>query len=81
MQAEPKTNMKVGCWKVGEEQVAEEATVAKLGMTGDKNTKQVRQCIDCVHKHSVLSKFPYLNQIEPAAVRANFKRSVQDVNI
>ena len=56
-------------------------TVVKLGMTGDKNTKQLRQCIDCVHKHSVLPKFPYLNQIEHADVRASFKRSVQDVNI
>ena len=64
---------------MGEQQVPEEGTVVKLGLAGDENTKQLRHCIDCVHKHSVLPRFPYLNQIEHAAVAANFKRSVHDV--
>ena len=37
LQAEPKTDMKVGCWKVGEQRVAEEGTVVKLGMARNKN--------------------------------------------
>ena len=69
--------MKVKCWK---QQVAEEGTGVELGLVGDKNTKKLRLCIDCVHKHSVLPKFPYLIQIEDVAFRASFKRSVQDVN-
>ena len=36
-QAEPKTSMKVGCWKVSEQQVAGEATVVNLSMTGDES--------------------------------------------
>ena len=38
LQAEPKTNIKVECWK---KKVAEEGTVVKLGMAGDENTKQL----------------------------------------
>ena len=37
LQAEPNTNMKVGCCKVDEQQVAEECAEVKLGMAGDKS--------------------------------------------
>ena len=37
LQGEPNTNMKVGCCKAGEQQVAEECAEVKLGKAGDKS--------------------------------------------
>ena len=75
--------MKVACWKVGEQQVAEEGTVVKLCMAGDKSDSRGALCLFQPTKKTftiLLTVFTdirsppncqYLNQIEH--VPANFK--------
>ena len=65
LQTELNTNMKLGCCKVGEQQVAEEATVVKSGVAGNKSDNG-----ECFVSFSALNNYAIVSTVFTHHIRS-----------